>query len=68
MKVTTSVTRIELDGDERDILKKAIEILKNVNTKIDDKDIDYVVDYIDMSLYNTLYDEINRIEDWVTTD
>lgn len=63
---TTSVTRIELDFDEEQILRKALEILKEVNDIIDNRDISYVVDNADMNLYNSLWDEINNIEDWVT--
>lgn len=67
MKITTSVTRIELDYDEEQILKKAIEILKDVNKVIDnDANMDYVVDSADMNLYNRIYDEIDRIEDYIT--
>ena len=69
MRVTTSVTRIELDFDEKQILKKALEILTKVNGIVgDDNNIDYVVDNADMDLYDDIYDEINRIEDWVTRE
>ena len=69
MKVITSVTRIELDSDEKQNLKKALEILIKVNDIIgDDNNIDYVVDNADMDLYDDIYDEINRIEDWVTRE
>lgn len=69
MKVTTSVTRIELDYDEEQILKKAIEILKDVNKIINNNiNMDYAVNNADMDLYDNLYDEINNIEDWVTRE
>lgn len=67
MRVITSVTRIELDFDENQVLKKALEILNKVNDIIDnDNNIDYVVGNADMDLYDEIYDKINRIEDWVT--
>ena len=67
MRVITSVTRIELDFDENQVLKKALEILDKVNDIIDnDNNIDYVVGNADMDLYDEIYDKINRIEDWVT--
>lgn len=69
MKVTTSVTRIELDYDEEQILKKAIEILKDVNKVINNNiNMDYAVNNADMDLYDNLYDEINNIEDYVTRE
>ena len=69
MRVITSVTRIELDFDENQVLKKALEILNKVNDIIgDDNNIDYVVGNADMDLYDEIYDEINRIEDWVTRE
>lgn len=69
MRVITSVTRIELDFDENQVLKKALEILNKVNDIIgNDNNIDYVVGNADMDLYDDIYDEINRIEDWVTRE
>lgn len=69
MRVITSVTRIELDFDERQVLKKALEILNKVNGIVgDDNNIDYVVGNADMDLYDEIYDKINRIEDWVTRE
>ena len=69
MRVITSVTRIELDFDENQVLKKALEILNKVNDIIgNDNNIDYVVGNADMDLYDEIYDEINRIEDWVTRE
>ena len=67
MRVITSVTKIELDFDENQVLKKALEILNKVNDIIgNDNNIDYVVGNADMDLYDEIYDKINRIEDWVT--
>ena len=69
MRVITSVTRIELDFDENQVLKKALEILNKVNDIIgNDNNIDYVVGNADMDLYDEIYDTINRIEDWVTRE
>lgn len=65
MTVTTSVTKIELSADERNHLRKALEILKEVKKVINNKDMDYVVGIADMDLYNRIYDEINRIEEYV---
>lgn len=65
MTVTTSVTKIELNADERDILRKAIEILKGVNNIINNDNVDYVVDSIDMDLYNSIYGAIDRIENYI---
>ena len=67
MTITTSVTKIELNTDERDILRKALEILKEVNNAINDDDVDYITDSLDMDLYNRIYDEINRIENYIMT-
>ena len=69
MRVTTSVTKITLDFDEKQILQKALEILIKVNGIVgNDNNIDYIVDNGDMDLYDNIYDEINRIEDWVTRE
>lgn len=69
MRVITSVTRIELDFDENQVLKKALEILNKVDDIIgNDNNIDYVVGNADMDLYDEIYDKINRIEDWVTRE
>lgn len=65
MTVTTSVTKIELSADERNHLRKAFEILKEVNNVINNEDMDYVVGIADMDLYNRIYDEINRIEEYI---
>lgn len=69
MKVTTSITRIELNEDEKDILREAIDILNEVNGVIDKNvNVDYVVNGDDMDLYNNLCDVISTIEDWVMTE
>ena len=50
-------------------MQKALEILIKVNGIVgNDNNIDYIVDNGDMDLYDNIYDEINRIEDWVTRE
>lgn len=66
MIIKTSVTRFELSEDEREILREAIDVLHCVNGAINiNANTDYMVTNDDMSLYNMLYNEIDRIENYV---
>lgn len=68
MTIQTGVTKIILSADERDILRKALETLREVNNVIDNNKVDYVTTGIDMDLYDGIYDEINRIENYITLE
>lgn len=68
MTVTRNVTRIELNAEEKNILEEALEILKDVNIAMESDRLRYVVDNADMVLYDKIFSEINRIEDYVTRD
>lgn len=65
MKITTSITKIQLDEDERELLIEASKILRKVNSAINDDKMSYVVDNVDMSLYNNIYGAVERIEDYI---
>lgn len=65
MRVTRQ-THIELDIQEITVLQQAIIILKKVNEIIDDVDDpeDLTINTDDIKLYDTLYDEIYKIENY----
>ena len=56
---------IELDTPEITVLKQAISILEKVNEIIDDVDGDNVTIDTNVYLYDTLRDEINKIEYYI---
>ena len=63
MRATRQI-HIELDIQEITVLQQAITILKKVNEIIDDVDDpeDLTINTDDIELYDTLYDEIYKIE------
>lgn len=58
-------TQIELDTQEITVLEKAIDILKNVNEIIDNADTDDIIISTNVDLYDTLCDEISKIENYI---
>ena len=57
--------QIELDIQEITVLQQAISILKNVNEIINDADTEDVTINSNVDLYDTIYDEINKIESYI---
>lgn len=57
--------QIELDIQEITVLQQAISILKNVNEIINDADTEDVIINSNVDLYDTIYDEINKIESYI---
>ena len=58
-------TQIELDIQEITVLQQAISILKNVNKIINYADTKDVIINTNVDLYDTIYDEINKIESYI---
>ena len=61
----TRQTQIELDTQEITVLEEAISILKKVNEIIDDVDTDDVTISTNVDLYDTLHDELHKIEYYI---
>ena len=61
----TRQTHIELDTQEITVLEEAISILKKVNKIIDDVDTDDVTISTNVDLYDTLHDELHKIEYYI---
>lgn len=57
--------QIELDIQEITVLQQAISILKNVNEIINDANTEDVTINSNVDLYDTIYDEINKIESYI---
>ena len=61
----TRQTHIELDTQEITVLQQAISILEKVNEIIDSVDGDNVTIDTNVYLYDTLHDEIHKIEYYI---
>lgn len=69
MIITRGIIKIELTTDEKNVLRKALEILGNVAVNVADNDsLNYVVDMMDMNIYDGIYGKINAIKNHVTLE